>query len=309
MDIRRSLLSLALAATISSAFGVTLGPYAPRFWFATDGDDCYADGTLALNGECYALVWQKDGVPFQGFHATGTYGESTSATLPVDPVNCQVLHVWPAAVKEYWAEEDRMTSYCPDARCTVSRDYYLNHATNGTFSIYLFDTRKLVGGQQVVSGCDEATKTVPILNGYGLVYGLDDIDMVPESDNWKIFGDEEEFDPYGKEEYSYGDWDFEQDVGVNSYSATQSVLPRDAPVPCVSAFSVAGGTATLTVTNAPAYLRCVVLGGETLAALQTTPACVGEAKQGGETLVWTLSASAAQGFFKVDRQAMPKKED
>jgi len=313
VNIRPTLFLAGLLAA-SAALAASLGPYAPRFYFSTIGDDCYADGTLALSGECYALVWQRDGVPFRGFNATGTYGEGSDTTLPVDPANCQVLNVWPVAVKE-WVDADPeqdidegyWTSYCPGASNIVSRQYYLDHRDVGTFSVYLFDTRKLVGSQTEVSGCDAATKTVPVLNGYGVIYNLEDIDMVPGSDTWPIFDDKAEFDPNAVP--VYGDADDAFEVFENSFAATQSAVPTNAPVPCVSALTVGAGEVTLTVTNAPAYLRFNVVGAETPGELQTAPETVGAEKQGAATLEWTIHATAEKAFFRVIRQSWPELED
>ena len=40
--------------------------------FSTLGPDCYADGTIVRDGECYALVWSPTGTTFSGFNADGT---------------------------------------------------------------------------------------------------------------------------------------------------------------------------------------------------------------------------------------------
>ncbi len=40
--------------------------------FSTLGPDCYADGTIVRDGECYALVWSTTGTTFSGFNADGT---------------------------------------------------------------------------------------------------------------------------------------------------------------------------------------------------------------------------------------------
>ena len=40
--------------------------------FSTPGPDCYADGTIVRDGECYALVWAPAGTVFAGFNADGT---------------------------------------------------------------------------------------------------------------------------------------------------------------------------------------------------------------------------------------------
>ena len=40
--------------------------------FSTPGPDCYTDGTIVVDGECYALVWSPTGTTFSGFNADGT---------------------------------------------------------------------------------------------------------------------------------------------------------------------------------------------------------------------------------------------
>ena len=39
--------------------------------FSTRGPDCYADGTVVKDGECYALVWTHTNAVFQGITVTG----------------------------------------------------------------------------------------------------------------------------------------------------------------------------------------------------------------------------------------------
>lgn len=315
--IKRISLVLFTVFSIVSVKADLLGPYSPRFYFSTYGDDCYADGELALTGECYALVWKRNGAEFCGFNATGTYGEEENATLPVDSENCRVLNVWPAAVKEwvdadpeYGIDEGYWTSYCPGASNVVSRQFYLDH-TNGTYSIYLFDTRKLVDGKWVVSGCDEKTKTLPMLNAYGIVYGLNSIDMIPGSDNWSIFDDKVYFDPDAVPEY--GDVLLFDEEGfplvlINSYARLESEIPADAPQPCVSEFVRGDGVVTLSVTNTASYLRYNVTGAGELGELQSTTNLVGTAKQGGGVLTWTIPAPGAKGFYKVVRQPLVEPE-
>ena len=40
--------------------------------FSTPGPDRYADGSVVVDGECYALVWSPAGKTFSGFNADGT---------------------------------------------------------------------------------------------------------------------------------------------------------------------------------------------------------------------------------------------
>ena len=40
--------------------------------FSSSGPDCYADGSVVVDDECYALVWSPKGATFSGFNADGT---------------------------------------------------------------------------------------------------------------------------------------------------------------------------------------------------------------------------------------------
>ena len=40
--------------------------------FSASGIDRYADGSVVVDGECYALVWSPKGSVFAGFNADGT---------------------------------------------------------------------------------------------------------------------------------------------------------------------------------------------------------------------------------------------
>lgn len=88
--------------------------------FSTPGVDRYADGTIVKDGECYALVWTKDGT---------TFGGLTAECKPVSETDKLVL-VAPLA----------KTGRCPitvlelDAAAASQYD-------GGTFGLYLLDTR------------------------------------------------------------------------------------------------------------------------------------------------------------------------
>ena len=55
--------------------------------FSTNGaePDCYADGQPVMDGECYALVWSKDGV-FEGLKADGSAIDPEDRILLVAPM-------------------------------------------------------------------------------------------------------------------------------------------------------------------------------------------------------------------------------
>ena len=48
------------------------------------GTDTYADMTPVLDGECYALVWARDGKDFAGFRADGSL---------IDAANNGIVHI------------------------------------------------------------------------------------------------------------------------------------------------------------------------------------------------------------------------
>lgn len=309
------LLAFVFAAlAVSSAFAM-LGQYSPRFYFATVGDELYADGSLAMDGECYALVWQRNGVTFKGFNATGTIGYDESATLPVDPQNCRVIAVFPAVTKE-WIDADPeegidegfWTSSCYGAHVAVEREFYALHHSGGsepgTFSVYLFDTRKWVGGEAVVGGYDAANKRVPVLNGYGVVSYLETIDMIPGSDSVPIDSQKDSFD-YDSAVPCYGDTDPSFEEYKNSSIAAASAVPAEALANIkVGAPEVGDGEVTISVTGVPAYLRIDLSAATELGDVGKAGTLVGEPKQGGETLTWTVKTNGKKGFYKVVRQPL-----
>lgn len=100
--------------------------------FSSEGPDKYADGTVVLDGEWYALVWSKDGV-FEGV---------TTACKPVDPNDAVVL-VAPLATG----------GHCPfvvfqiDSKSADAR-------ANGVYAVYLLDTRSADRKSVAAKGAD-----------------------------------------------------------------------------------------------------------------------------------------------------------
>jgi len=106
--------------------------------FSTPGPDRYADGTMVLDGECYALVWRQTGSTFGGFAANG-------AALGT---GCKAVAFVP------FAKDGK----CPDVVFQIPADAY----QDGTFGVYLLDTR-LANGK--VGGLTSAGYPVAV-NGY-----------------------------------------------------------------------------------------------------------------------------------------------
>ena len=115
--------------------------------FSTNGaePDRYADGEVVLDGECYALVWSKDGV-FDGLQADGT---------PVDAAD-QVILV--AAVAQ--------NGHCPEVVFQVSAER-ADALANGQYGVILLDTRVKRGEKVVPRGTVGGKLTM--VNGFGTV--------------------------------------------------------------------------------------------------------------------------------------------
>ena len=92
--------------------------------FSTPGPDCYADGTLVADGECYALVWSPKGATFAGFNADGT---AISA-------NDRVVFAAPLALE----------GKCRDSLFQIPADEYAE-LEGGEWAVCLVDTRMANG--------------------------------------------------------------------------------------------------------------------------------------------------------------------
>ena len=115
--------------------------------FSTNGTepDRYADGQVVLDGECYALVWSKDGV-FEGVNADGT---------PVDP-NDKLLLV--AAVAR--------DGHCPEVVFQISAAK-ADALASGKYGVILLDTRITKDGKVVPRGT--VGGRLSMVNGFGVV--------------------------------------------------------------------------------------------------------------------------------------------
>lgn len=90
--------------------------------FKSTGIDCYKDGTRALDGEFYALVWVAKDATFGGFNADGTL---------VDPVNNEVIVTYP------YAKGGKL----PKCKAQVSQANAVRFGFGGSLHVILLDTR------------------------------------------------------------------------------------------------------------------------------------------------------------------------
>ena len=111
---------------------------------STTGPDCYLGGEVVMDGECYALVWSKDGV-FEGFTADGA---------PIDTNDCVVS----------------VGSVARAGRCKAAFEVSASLAAeleNGVYAVYILDTRVTDGGETKPRGL--VNGKLAALNGYGQV--------------------------------------------------------------------------------------------------------------------------------------------
>jgi len=122
--------------------------------FSTPGPDTYADGvTKVVDGECYALVWTKDGCTFSGFNADGMVASSDSRLLIVSA--CAAGGRCPPTLFEVAAAEASALG-------------------GGAYGVYLLDTRNASGVPMGVKKDAVTGKNVPVaVNGYGVVAGAE----------------------------------------------------------------------------------------------------------------------------------------
>jgi hypothetical protein len=128
---------------VMGLFGADLADL--RISFSTTGPDRYSDGTVVLDGECYALVWSKNG-NFDGFTASGA---------PVDPDD-KVILIAPIA----------KGGRCPSVLFQVP-EAVAAACAGGAYEVYLVDTRLAEGGAAVPGGLEKGK--LKLVNGYGEV--------------------------------------------------------------------------------------------------------------------------------------------
>ena len=119
--------------------------------FYTQGLDTYADGTTVVDGEYYALVWTPAGSEFAGINADGT------AVAPSK-----------VALKAPLAKGGK----CPYVKFELSADTVESqYSTDGTWGVYLLDTRKFVAAEDGTAAATGSTGSA--VNGYGLATTAD----------------------------------------------------------------------------------------------------------------------------------------
>lgn len=223
-----------MAALAASAVGVD-GTVCLSF--ASKGPDCYKDGTPVLKGDCYALVWTAADKTFGGFKADGQLADAADKLVFVAPL--------------------ALDGGCPLVVVNIAEAIYEKEYKNGTFDLYLVDTRKWLDGVPTVTGVDAAGK----------------LTFVNASE--KLTDDEKA--PI-KVAASGAAPSATEPAPATGTGATGSVLPPDFPQPRISNITDLGDKVMLTITNTDPAANYVVVYGTSLEKVGTFS---GEAKIGG----------------------------
>lgn len=162
--------SIALVFAVLLAGVLFAGKNNVVIQFSTVGPDKYADGATVMDGECYALVWTPDGAMFGGINSDGeAIGENDKGQ------KCAVVVKAPIAID----------GRCPNVQFQIDETFANVNYPNGTWGVYLLDTRKFateevtvtVDGKEVkqtkvlldANGKKLATEVGGAVSGYGQV--------------------------------------------------------------------------------------------------------------------------------------------
>ena len=223
--------------------------------FSSEGPDKYADGTTVLDGECYALVWRPTGSTGFAFAADGAAADASQGeivlTLPV-------------------AKGGR----CPSIAFQIDAAF-AKARTNGTWGLYLLDTRTVAANGAVSlagteNGRARAVNAAVEVTGAAVAVKA----AAPQS------------------------------VAATgaAVASTVTAVPTDAPQPTVKGLRVEGDYVYVTVGNTAPYLQYNLSAG-------TNPADLNEAKaaknpvngKAGEDIILVAPAKAGGAFFRVGR--------
>jgi len=229
--------------------------------FSTKGPDKYLDGNTVMEGECYALVWTKNGT-FAGLNADGSC---------VDSENNKLVLVAPIATKE---------GNCPPVMYVVKADV-AETLKDGTYGIYLLDTRIATTTTDDAGNSTTTYKLAGLKNGKpAAINGYTSVqDGVKSSDG------------------ALASTSASSSVTV-SQSAPP---PADAPKPTIKGIKLVGDNVFLTVSNTAPYLQYNAAVGDTpnVGSENAGKPQSGAATTDGEITIVVPKTKGNSGFFKV----------
>ena len=239
--------------------------------FSTPGPDCYTDGTIVMDGECYALVWSPAGTTFSGFNADGTAASSRDRVVLAGEL----------------AQDGR----CPDAVFQIPAKEY-EALAGGEWTVCLVDTRNLAG---VPTGVRNGK---PLrVNRWGIVSGGVNITDAASARPRLAAAT-----PGGTRSSASDGGRGATALPASAARATNlSAVPPNLAPPQITAIEVADGEVWLGVDGTVPYLDYTIISGETPNDLK--PDYFAEVVEGNgrsEIAIGT-SESPKRRFFKVKR--------
>lgn len=141
----KKLIIAALALASASAFAAQNDVL---LTFSTKGPDKYANGDPVADGECYCVVWTKQG-SFEGFNADGTAAGSNSVVVLTAPI-------------------------AKDGRCPMTQ-FQIGYAKAkalgaGHYGVYLLDTRRADGDKKPMGTVlTDGVWLAQAINSWGLI--------------------------------------------------------------------------------------------------------------------------------------------
>ena len=233
--------------------------------FSSDGPDRYADGSLVVDGECYALVWSPAGTSFSGFNADGT------------PVSADDRVVLAAPFAE--------GGKCRECAFQVPAAQY-EELKGGEWAVCLVDTRSIYG---VPLGAKDGR---PLrVNSWGIVKSGVKIDTSASGGEAQIAS--------LKGAAASGN---RNQSGASSVRANRRVkVPNSAKKPRITALDFTGGVVRLTVADTEPYLTYTISSGDTPADLAEDYAAEVVDGVSGSQVEIAAPKTAARRFFKIIR--------
>ena len=229
--------------------------------FSASGIDRYADGSVVVDGECYALVWSPKGSVFAGFNADGTVVSPNDRLVLAAPL----------------AKDGK----CRDAIFQVPAEEYAE-LEGGEWAVCLVDTRM---GNGYPAGVVDGR---PVrVNRWGLAQsGV----TVEEASKMSASASPQK-------RLAAAGGTRSGTSGANMLSA----VPPNLKPPRITALEIADGEVLLAVEDTVPYLSYTIKSGAEPGNLTTDYfADVVDGDDGGEIVVGTVK-SANRRFFKVTR--------
>ena len=237
--------------------------------FSTPGPDRYADGSVVVDGECYALVWSPAGKEFSGFNADGT---------PVSPGDRVVLAG--ALAKD---------GKCRDAIFQIPVEEY-EALKIGNWAVCLVDTRNMAG--------------VPVGVSDGKPLRVNRWGVIPGGVEIKEAGSADLGGTSAKRARLAASSAGEGDGGASARpvrAATLSAVPPDIMPPKITAMEISDDEVVLAVEDTVPYISYTIVSGAEPGNLKTDYfADVVDGKDGKEVVIGTVK-SVNRRFFRVTR--------